>query len=88
MDFLYLMTFDAFVAAALILCVGIGIGFFIKKRQNQTRILTLQKTHEALQDEIWSLRDEAVARSRAEAASDAKSRFLATVSHEIRTLWA
>jgi signal transduction histidine kinase/CheY-like chemotaxis protein len=40
---------------------------------------------EALRDEIWELRERASQRDRAEAASEAKSRFLATVSHEIRT---
>ncbi|MDE2016675.1 MAG: response regulator [Hyphomicrobiales bacterium] len=40
---------------------------------------------EALQDEVWRLRDAASGRERAEAASEAKSRFLATMSHEIRT---
>ncbi|HMK88946.1 MAG TPA: ATP-binding protein [Methylocystis sp.] len=39
----------------------------------------------ALRAEIQSLRAEAAARERAEAASAAKSRFLAAVSHEIRT---
>ena len=38
-----------------------------------------------MQDEIWELREQAAARERAEAASEAKSRFLATVSHEFRT---
>ena len=40
---------------------------------------------EKLRDEIWELKEAAAGRSRAEAASEAKSRFLATVSHEIRT---
>ncbi len=40
---------------------------------------------ERLRDEIWELRAAAAQRDRAEAASEAKSRFLATVSHEIRT---
>ena len=40
---------------------------------------------EKLHDEIWELREQAAARERAEAASEAKSRFLATVSHEFRT---
>ena len=40
---------------------------------------------ETLRDEIWELKEAAEARARAEAASEAKSRFLATVSHEIRT---
>ena len=40
---------------------------------------------ERLRDQIWELRAAAEARDRAEAASEAKSRFLATVSHEVRT---
>lgn len=38
-----------------------------------------------LHDEIWELREASAARERAEAANEAKSRFLATVSHEVRT---
>jgi CheY-like chemotaxis protein len=38
-----------------------------------------------LRDEVWRLKEAAAARDRAEAASEAKSRFLATMSHEIRT---
>jgi signal transduction histidine kinase/CheY-like chemotaxis protein len=38
-----------------------------------------------LRDEIWELREAAAARERAEAANEAKSRFLASVSHEVRT---
>jgi len=40
---------------------------------------------ENLRDEVWELKEQASARERAEAASEAKSRFLATVSHEVRT---
>ncbi|THD41977.1 MAG: response regulator [Bradyrhizobium sp.] len=40
---------------------------------------------ERLRDEVWRLKEGAAARERAEAASEAKSRFLATMSHEIRT---
>ncbi len=40
---------------------------------------------EHLRDEVWRLKESAAARDRAEAASEAKSRFLATMSHEIRT---
>ena len=39
----------------------------------------------ALRDELWRLKEAAGARDRAEAASEAKSRFLTTMSHEIRT---
>jgi signal transduction histidine kinase/CheY-like chemotaxis protein len=42
-------------------------------------------TIETLRDEVWELKEAAAARDRAEAASEAKSRFLANVSHEIRT---
>ena len=38
-----------------------------------------------LRDEIWELREASAARERAEAANEAKSRFLANVSHEVRT---
>ena len=38
-----------------------------------------------LSDEIWELREASAARERAEAANEAKSRFLANVSHEVRT---
>ena len=40
---------------------------------------------DALRDEIWELREASAARDRAEAANEAKSRFLAAVSHEVRT---
>ncbi|WP_158807539.1 ATP-binding protein [Beijerinckia sp. L45] len=38
-----------------------------------------------LHDDVWELREAAAARDRAEAANEAKSRFLANVSHEVRT---
>lgn len=38
-----------------------------------------------LRDEIWELREASAARERAEASNEAKSRFLANVSHEVRT---
>jgi len=45
----------------------------------------LRDRHETLGDEIWEVRDAVEGRQKAEAASEAKSRFLATVSHEVRT---
>ncbi len=38
-----------------------------------------------LSDEIWELREASAARERAEAANEAKTRFLANVTHEVRT---
>jgi len=46
---------------------------------------SVEQETEKLRDEVWELKAAAAARERAEAASEAKSRFLATVSHEIRT---
>ncbi len=51
-------------------------------RRSATRA---EQETELLRDEVWELKAAAAARDRAEAASEAKSRFLATVSHEIRT---
>ena len=48
-------------------------------------VARLRDKHEALADEMWGVQDALDARNRAEAASEAKSRFLATVSHEVRT---
>jgi signal transduction histidine kinase/CheY-like chemotaxis protein len=45
----------------------------------------LQQEIESLRDEIWELKGAAAERDKAEAANEAKSRFLATVSHEMRT---
>ena len=53
-----------------------------RRRQREAALVT---EAEKLRDEIWELKEAAAARDRAEAASEAKSRFLATVSHEIRT---
>ena len=50
-----------------------------------TRARRVAAENEALRDEVWRLKEAAAARDRAEAASEAKSRFLATMSHEIRT---
>ncbi|WP_165361536.1 ATP-binding protein [Lichenibacterium ramalinae] len=49
------------------------------------QVARLRHRHESLGDEIWEIRDAVEARHRAEAANEAKSRFLATVSHEVRT---
>src|SRR5580692_10573390 len=51
----------------------------------ETRAASVTAENEALRDELWRLKEAAGARDRAEAASEAKSRFLTTMSHEIRT---
>jgi signal transduction histidine kinase/DNA-binding response OmpR family regulator len=51
----------------------------------ERRFAQYQRQIETLRDELWELKEQASARERAEAASEAKSRFLATVSHEVRT---
>ena len=70
----------ALAVCAALLCLALWLA--IGRRQNAARAAALT---EKLQDEIWELREQAAARERAEAASEAKSRFLATVSHEFRT---
>jgi len=55
------------------------------RRRAEARSARMEAEAERLRDEVWRLREAAEARQRAEAASEAKSRFLATMSHEIRT---
>ncbi len=56
---------------------------FVVAARRRTR--HFQAEVDVLRDEIWELREAAAARDRAEAANEAKSRFLANVSHEVRT---
>lgn len=69
----------------LALALALALGLARLRRLAEERAFEAERTNEALRDEIWSLKEAASARERAEAASEAKSRFLATVSHEIRT---
>ena len=62
--------------------VGLGVALHVLRSRRRTAV---ESQIEALRDEIWELRAAAAARDKAEAASQAKSRFLATVSYEIRT---
>jgi signal transduction histidine kinase/CheY-like chemotaxis protein len=70
-------------AAGALLTLAIVSWFTIRRFGRRT--LADQRELERLRDEVWELRAAAEARDRAEAASAAKSRFLATVSHEVRT---
>ncbi len=66
------------------LAAGLYAGWRFAPRIDGSRA-RIEQECERLRDEVWELKAAASARDRAEAASEAKSRFLATVSHEIRT---
>ena len=53
--------------------------------KTEARAARISAENDGLRDELWRLKEAASARDRAEAASEAKSRFLTTMSHEIRT---
>ena len=61
------------------------IGLVLLARDDRRHQRRLKADIDRLHDEVWELREASAARERAEAANEAKSRFLATVSHEVRT---
>ncbi len=72
----------------LVLCLRRHRGRLRRGRRphpSSQRIRALRIGQERLGDELWEVRTAIEARQKAEAASEAKSRFLATLSHEIRT---
>ena len=69
-----------FVAAALSAAAAL-LGLRARRRA----LDHAEKERERLLDEIWELKAAASALNKAEAANEAKSRFLAMVSHEVRT---
>jgi signal transduction histidine kinase/CheY-like chemotaxis protein len=69
----------------LALSLAFALGLARLHRRAAARATKAEAATETLRDEIWRLKEGAAARERAEAASEAKSRFLATMSHEIRT---
>jgi signal transduction histidine kinase/CheY-like chemotaxis protein len=55
------------------------------RRQAEAGGARIAAENDGLRDELWRLKEATSERDRAEAASEAKSRFLTTMSHEIRT---
>jgi signal transduction histidine kinase/CheY-like chemotaxis protein len=70
------------LASVTLSAIGLSALRVSRARQAQTRAEIEQ---ERLLDEVWELKSAASALDKAEAANEAKSRFLATVSHEFRT---
>lgn len=75
------------LSSAVASCALAVLAFRLRRRAQArlARLAGLERDNRALQEQVEALRAAAHDRDRAEAASEAKSRFLATVSHEIRT---
>src|ERR1700729_2225164 len=71
--------------AMMALAVALAAAVAHARRQGEARAARIAAENEGLRDELWRLKEAASERDRAEAASEAKSRFLTTMSHEIRT---
>jgi signal transduction histidine kinase/CheY-like chemotaxis protein len=79
----YALWLQAGAAIALALALAATVARAL--REAEARAARTAAENEGLRDELWRLKEAASARDRAEAASEAKSRFLTTMSHEIRT---
>jgi signal transduction histidine kinase len=71
--------------AMIALALALAAAVVRARRQTEAGAARIAAENEALRDELWRLKEATDARDRAEAASEAKSRFLTTMSHEIRT---
>jgi signal transduction histidine kinase/CheY-like chemotaxis protein len=67
------------------LALALAAGFAHSRRRAESRTAQIAAENDSLRSELWGLKEAASARDRAEAASEAKSRFLTTMSHEVRT---
>jgi signal transduction histidine kinase/CheY-like chemotaxis protein len=71
--------------AAIALAAALAGAAARARRQAEARAARISGENDGLRDELWRVKEATSARDRAEAASEAKSRFLTTMSHEIRT---
>jgi signal transduction histidine kinase/CheY-like chemotaxis protein len=71
--------------AVVALAIALAAAVARARGQADARAAQISAENDGLRDELWRLKEAASARDRAEAASEAKSRFLTTMSHEIRT---
>ena len=71
--------------AVVALAIALAAAVARARGQAEARAARIAAENDGLRDELWRLKEAASARDRAEAASEAKSRFLTTMSHEIRT---
>ena len=81
---------DHLLAVAPLALASIGavlgvLAFGLVVLAGRRRARAFEVEVDRLGDEIWELREASAARERAEAANEAKTRFLANVSHEVRT---
>ncbi len=79
---------SAFLSATALALLAAFAALGLVERRRRAAVTALAKSRaatEKLRDDVWRLEAAAEARDRAEAANEAKSRFLANVSHEVRT---
>jgi signal transduction histidine kinase/CheY-like chemotaxis protein len=77
---------NVLIGLALVLAAGgVSLALLRLRRWRRAQDEGNRRVLDSLRDEVWELKAAEAARERAEAASEAKSRFVATVSHEIRT---
>ncbi len=86
-----IIHFIAALAASSALMTAFAAGYWLCQHRARTQWVpanertVFEAELENLRDEIWELKEEEAAREKAEAQNEAKTRFLATVSHEMRT---